>query len=168
MGFKKSINRNCGVDLTGPSIDAATDVGDVAETMVFQKGSDLHASTAMVTQTGDGPFFVQFRQSVWDGLHGHVNQVQGGGLGTRGLAFPSLTYIEQDGALRLACRPVGELCRGDLFHGNVGSELEAGVLWKTGQTWGIAIPGFCCGPVVFAGAGDQGDAHHGLVAHNSG
>ena len=29
------INRNAGIDLAGPSVDAATDVGDILKAMVF-------------------------------------------------------------------------------------------------------------------------------------
>ena len=118
MGFKKSINRNGGVDLTGPSVDAATDVGDVAETMVFQKGCDLHASTAMVTQTGDGAALVEFCQAIWNGLHGHDHHFATLRRNAGQFAFPCFTHIQHQGlALGASLRqPVLELSGVNLLH----------------------------------------------------
>ncbi len=96
-------------------MDAARYVGDL-EAMLGQKSRHLHAAAAVVAQAGDGTGFVQLIQSGGDGLHGHVHQVQAFGLGAGGLHFPAFTHIQEDGALCLAFGPIGDLCRGNLFH----------------------------------------------------
>lgn len=92
-------------------MDAPRYVGHL-EAMLLQKGSHLHAAAAVVAKAGDGTGFVQFIQACRDGLHGHLHQVQCVGFGAGGLDFPAFTHVQENGPLRLAFGPIGQLCGG--------------------------------------------------------